>query len=146
MVVILAVVVTQITCQSCSVPVIKSCKTIYTLCMTGHSTRTCVLSISCSSCERQDHAVICYSSQMHPPVQMLRCCQSTSEFCVIKSTSDIMLLQIGCVLISDDKSAFWHSARLMSNTYVARLRLFGVLDTLPVYPTHRTRQDSPVTI
>jgi hypothetical protein len=47
------------------------------------------------ACARQRHAAICCSSQLHPPLQLLHCCQSTSEFLVIKSTSDIVLLQIG---------------------------------------------------
>ncbi len=54
---------------------------------------------------------------------------------MIKSTSDIMLLRIGRVLISDDKSAFWHCPHSMSNTNVARIRLFGVSDTLAGFPS-----------
>jgi hypothetical protein len=96
------------------------------------------------ACERQRHTTICWSSQRHPPLQLLHWCQSTSEFFVIKSTSDIVLLQIGRVLISDDKSAFWHCTHSMSNTNVVRIRLFGVSDALAGFPSHHLKQtESP---
>jgi hypothetical protein len=85
-----------------------------------------------------------FFSQVQPPLQFLHCCQPTSEFFVIKSTSDIVLLQIGRVLISDDKSAFWHCTRSMSYTNVARIRLFVVSDTLVGFPSHHLKHvDSP---
>ncbi len=90
---------------------------------------------------RQRHVTICYSSQLQPPLHLQHCCQSTFEFCVIKSTSDIVLLQIGRVLISDDKSAFWHCVHRMSNTNVARIRLFGTSDALGGFPSHHLKHD-----
>ena len=96
------------------------------------------------ACARQRRAAICCSSQLRPPLQLLHFCQSTSEFFVIKSTSDIVLLQIGRVLISDDKSAFGHCAQRMSNTNVARLLLFGASDALAGFPSHHLKHaESP---
>jgi hypothetical protein len=58
--------------------------------------------------------VICYSSQFHR------------------------------VLISDDKSTFWHCTRHMSNTNVARFLVFGVSDTLAGFPSHHLKHaESP---
>ncbi len=85
---------------------------------------------------RQHHATICSRSQLLLPLQLLHCCQSICEFCVIMSTSDIVLLQIGRVLISDDKSACWHCVRSMSNSNITRILLFGVSDVLSGFPSH----------
>jgi hypothetical protein len=43
---------------------------------------------------RDGHVSICYSSQVYPPLQLMYYWQSTIEFFVIKSTSDIVILQI----------------------------------------------------
>jgi hypothetical protein len=85
---------------------------------------------------RQHHATIFSRSQLVLPLQLLHCCQSICEFFMISSASDIVLLQVGRVLISDDKSAFWHCARSMSNTNLSRIRLFGASDALAAFPSH----------
>jgi hypothetical protein len=64
---------------------------------------------------------------------------------VIKSTSDIVVLQIVRVLISDDKTAFWNCVRRMSNTNVSRIRLFGVSDALAGFPSYHLKHvESPI--
>jgi hypothetical protein len=85
---------------------------------------------------RQHHVTIFSRSQLVLPLQLLHCCQSICEFFMITSTSDIVLLQVGRVLISDDKSAFCHCARSMSNTNLTRIRLFGASDALVGFPRH----------
>jgi hypothetical protein len=63
---------------------------------------------------------------------------------VIKSTSNIVVIQIGRVLISDDKSAFCHCVHSMTNTNVARIRLFGVSDALSGFPSYHLKHvESP---
>ena len=80
--------------------------------------------------------VIFSRSQLVLPLQLLHCWQSICEFFMIRSASDIVLLQVGRVLISDDKSAIWHFTHNMSNTNLARIRLFGTSDALAGFPNH----------
>ncbi len=78
------------------------------------------------------------------PLQLMHCWQSTSKFFVIKSTSDIVVLQIGRALISDYKSVFWYCVRSMSNTNVARIRLIGASDARAGFPSyHLKHAESP---
>jgi hypothetical protein len=77
---------------------------------------------------------ICCRSQPHLPLQILYSCQSICDFFVIWSTSDVVLLPIGRVQISDNESApgTMHAA-------VARLHLFRVLGALAGFPTHHLK-------
>ena len=61
------------------------------------------------------------------------------------SNSDIVLLQIERVLISEDKSTSRHCAFCMSNVDLARLHLFRALGALAGVPTHHLKHaDSEV--
>ncbi len=90
---------------------------------------------------RQHHATICSRYQLLLPLQLLHSWQSICEFFVIRSTSDIVLFQIGRVLISDDKSTCWHCARSMSNSNISRILLFGAMDALAGFPRHHLEHD-----
>jgi hypothetical protein len=90
---------------------------------------------------RQHHETIFCRSHFVLPLQLLHSCQSIYEFFMISSSSDMVLLQVGRVLITDDKSVFWHCALNMSNTNLARIRLFGVSDALTRFPSHHLEHD-----
>ncbi len=63
---------------------------------------------------------------------------------MIWSTSDVVVLQIGRVLISGDESTSRYCSYCMSNTNVSSLHRFRVLGALAGFPTHHlTLADSP---